>query len=144
MKELSPTTIMKPSEVIINIFSVSVSVSFFLFPCSKGQVVRTYLDTILMTLYHRKTFFRVISIFVLIFWMLNDFKKHLGKGYQNICKNELFTFGEVQVLVVRIGTSAFCKIITAPCLFCLGRLPGFSESKPNFPQPVIVKLRLGG
>jgi hypothetical protein len=31
-------------------FSVSVFVSFFLFPCSKGQVVRAYLDTILMTL----------------------------------------------------------------------------------------------
>ena len=31
-------------------FSVSVSVSFFLFSCSKGQVVRAYLYTIKMTL----------------------------------------------------------------------------------------------
>ena len=47
MKELFLTIIMKPPEVIVNIFSVSVSVSFFFFPCSKGQVVRAYLDTIM-------------------------------------------------------------------------------------------------
>ena len=41
------TTIKKPPEVIIKIgFSVSVSVSFFLFSCSKGQVVRALLDPI--------------------------------------------------------------------------------------------------
>ena len=51
MKELFLTAIMKPPEVILNIFSVSVPVSFFLFLCSKGQVVGAYLDTsIQMTL----------------------------------------------------------------------------------------------
>ena len=43
MKELF-LTIMKPPEVKSNKFSVSVS--FFLFPCSKEHVVRAYLDTI--------------------------------------------------------------------------------------------------
>ena len=47
MKELFLTIIMKPPEVIVNIFSVSVSVSFFFFPSSKEQMVRAYLvDTI--------------------------------------------------------------------------------------------------
>ena len=41
------TAITQPPEVIVNqFFSVSVSVPFFLFPSSKGQVVRAYLDTI--------------------------------------------------------------------------------------------------
>ena len=40
MKELFLNTIiMKPPEVIVNIFSVSMSVSFLFFPCSKGQSV---------------------------------------------------------------------------------------------------------
>ena len=46
-KELFLTAITKPPEVIVN---VSVSVSFFVFPCSKGHFVRAYLDTIKITL----------------------------------------------------------------------------------------------
>jgi hypothetical protein len=42
IKELFLTTITEPPEVIVN--------KFFLLPCSKGQVVRAYLDTIQMTL----------------------------------------------------------------------------------------------
>ena len=47
------TTITKPPKVIVNKFSVSVS--FFLFPYSKGQAVRAYLDTIFMTLVYRRS-----------------------------------------------------------------------------------------
>ena len=44
MKDVFLTTIRKPSEVLVNkFFFVSVSVSFFFFPCSKGQAVRAYL-----------------------------------------------------------------------------------------------------
>ena len=50
MKELFLTAITKPPEVIVRIFSFPVSVPFFLFPCSKGQEVRAYLDTIQMSL----------------------------------------------------------------------------------------------
>ena len=51
------TTITKPPEVVVDEFCfVSVSVSFFLLPCSKGQVLRAYLDTILMTLVYRRSF----------------------------------------------------------------------------------------
>ena len=50
MKELFVNTIMKPPEVIVKEFYVSASVSLFWFPCSKGQVVRAYLDTIQMAL----------------------------------------------------------------------------------------------
>ena len=46
MKELFLSTIRKPPEVLLNKIFVSVSVSFFLFPCSKGQAVRAYLNTI--------------------------------------------------------------------------------------------------
>ena len=45
--------ITKPSEVIVNKKSISVSVfvvSFFLFPCSKRQAVRAHLNIIQMTL----------------------------------------------------------------------------------------------
>ena len=37
MKDLFLTTMRRPPKVIVNIFSVSLSVSFFLLPCSKGQ-----------------------------------------------------------------------------------------------------------
>ena len=51
MKELFLTTITQPPEVLLNtFFSVFVSVSFFIFTCSKGHSVRAYLDTIQMTL----------------------------------------------------------------------------------------------
>ena len=43
MKNLFLTAITKPPEIH---FSVSVSVSFFVFPCSKGHLIRAYLDTI--------------------------------------------------------------------------------------------------
>ena len=46
MKKLFLTTITQPPEVIVNKFFVSVS--FFFFPFSKGQVVRAYQDTILI------------------------------------------------------------------------------------------------
>ena len=46
MKVLVLATNTKPPEVIVNKFSMSVSISFFLFLCSKGQVVRAYLETI--------------------------------------------------------------------------------------------------
>ena len=48
MKELFLITITKPLESAVNKFSVSVS--FFLFPCSKEEAVRAYLDTIKMLL----------------------------------------------------------------------------------------------
>ena len=59
MKELFDATSTKPPEVILNKFSESVSVSFFLFPCSKEQAVRVYLDTIQMNLV---TFITLIDV----------------------------------------------------------------------------------
>ena len=44
MKELFLTKITKPPEVIVNKFLFLCVCSFFLFPCSKGQAVRAYLD----------------------------------------------------------------------------------------------------
>ena len=47
MNELFLTTITKPLEVIVNKFSVSVYVSFFLFPCSKVEnIIKNSLDLI--------------------------------------------------------------------------------------------------
>ena len=46
-KELFCTAgIPKPHEIITYFFSVSLSVSFCMFPCSKGHFIRAYLDTI--------------------------------------------------------------------------------------------------
>ena len=50
MKELFLTAITQPPEVLVYTFVCFVSVSFFMFPCSKGHSVRAYLDTIWMTL----------------------------------------------------------------------------------------------
>ena len=50
IKRLFVIEIMQPADVLVNTFSVSVSLPFFMFPCSKGQSVRAYLDTIWMTL----------------------------------------------------------------------------------------------
>ena len=47
MKELFVNIITKPHDVIQKCF---LSISFFLFPCSKGQPVSVYLDTIQMAL----------------------------------------------------------------------------------------------
>ena len=47
MNELFLTTITKPLEVIVNKFSVSFYVSFFLFPCSKVEnIIKNSLDLI--------------------------------------------------------------------------------------------------
>ena len=46
MKELFLITITKPPEVLLINVPISVSVSFSVFPSSKGQVVKAYLDTI--------------------------------------------------------------------------------------------------
>ena len=87
MKDLFLTTITKPPEVIVNKFSVSVSVSFFLFSCSKGQAVRAcYLDTIQMTLVsvfmepldHLTTSLKYLSL-LLIFSYLLSIKVHTDR-----------------------------------------------------------------
>ena len=46
----NPAGIMKIPEILQIHLSVFMSVSFFMFPCSKGHSVRAYLDTISMTL----------------------------------------------------------------------------------------------
>ena len=48
-KELLLSRITQPPEVALNT-SIFVSVSFCMFPCSKGHSVRAYLDTILKAL----------------------------------------------------------------------------------------------
>ena len=45
-----PDGIIKPREIIVNTFSVSVFVSFCLFPCRKVHSIRAYLDNFQMTL----------------------------------------------------------------------------------------------
>ena len=44
------SSIIRPPKVIVNKFSVSVSVSFFSLLCIKGQVIRVFLDATHMTL----------------------------------------------------------------------------------------------
>ena len=46
ISELYCAGITKPHEIIVNIFSVSVAVSFSMLPYSKGHLIRAYLDTI--------------------------------------------------------------------------------------------------
>ena len=41
----NPAGITQPPEVLYIHLSVSVSVSFFMFPCSKGHLARAYLDS---------------------------------------------------------------------------------------------------
>ena len=69
MKELFLSKVTKPPENIVKSFSVSVSFSFFLFPCSKGQAVRVYLNIIQMTL---------VLINILCLWLVLGVAK-LGK-----------------------------------------------------------------
>ena len=46
------TEITKPHEIIVNTFFVSVSVSFCMFSCSKGHLIRAYLGSIKMPYYY--------------------------------------------------------------------------------------------
>ena len=97
-------------------FSVSVSVSFFMFSCSKGHSVRAYLDTIWMTL--DKIIKHIFILYINKSQIYNDESSHFLRRPRKLTVSLTFT-----TLHSVKSTVNFCGLLRKHelylCIYCI-------------------------
>ena len=91
LKSYSVLQYHEPPEIITCFFSVSLSVSFCMFPCSKCYFIRAYLDTIwmsLLTTYYSKTWSGFWGLFS---WSREKFRWLCTLSQLQFCKASSLT-----------------------------------------------------